>query len=339
VFSTFNSLPFAWGWPCATGVLRQAAADFRVIEEMGFEPEGAGEHVWLWLTKTFCNTHEITLQLARLSGVGIRDVGYAGMKDRNAVTSQWFSVAVPETREPDWKKLESESLAVGQVTRHSRKLRRGSHRGNRFQLYIRDLRGDPGKLESRLEGVARNGAPNYFGAQRFGRDGGNLEAARRMFLKELRVNNRYKRGIYLSAARSELFNQVLAGRVEAGTWNRNIDGDVMMLNGKRSYFQVEKWDALLEARLSEHDIHPTGPLWGAGNVVGSEARRVEEDILASMSLYTDGLEKYGMKHERRALRMVPAGIEWSIEGGVLNLSFSLQKGEFATSLIREVVDC
>jgi tRNA pseudouridine13 synthase len=339
VAQSLPDLPRALGMPDATGITRSIPGDFTVTEIMDVEPVGKGEHVWLLITKTGLNSQSVVTELAKLCSTATRDTGYAGLKDRNAVTTQWFSVAVSTSHEPDWQALDSEQISVKKVVRHTRKLRRGTHRGNHFSLRFRDVSGDHAEIGNRIEQISARGTPNYFGEQRFGRNGNNLVAAEKMFRNQARIRDRHRRGLYLSAARSLLFNLVLARRVTDNNWDRYLGGEVMMLNGKKSFFRVEAWDEELDARLKELDIHPTGPLWGKGQVVESVAHRLEEEVLADESLFREGLEGYSMKHERRPLRMCPRSIDWSWDSNTLELSFELGRGEFATSLIREIIEC
>jgi len=185
------------------------------------------------------------------------------MKDRHAVTRQWFSVRRPAGTPADWSALEVEGAQVLEVSRNNRKLRRGAHSGNQFRIVVRgSANSDPetsGELvQQRTRTIVEQGVPNYFGEQRFGREGGNLQLAEALFAgKRLK---RDKRSFALSSARAWLFNQVLQQRVEAGTWSELQAGDVAALDGSGSIFAVEELDETLEKRCRELDLHPTGPL-------------------------------------------------------------------------------
>lgn len=329
----------AFGPPPAAGVLRRCPEDFVVDEVLGFHPDGEGEHVLLWVRKRGANTDWVARQLARLAGVRPADVSYAGLKDRDAVTSQWFSLRLAGAAEPDWSALAVDGVEVLEAVRHRRKLRRGALEGNRFQITVRDLQGERGTVAARLQAMAARGVPNYFGPQRFGRGGGNLEQAEALFAGRLRERNRSRRGIYLSAARSFLFNQVLSQRVEAGNWDAVLDGEALILAGSRSFFVAETADAETARRVADNDIHPSGPLWGRGEPpVQGAVRLLEEEALAPYPLFREGLEAAGMKQERRALRLPVSGLEWGFEDDdALRLRFFLPAGAFATSVVREVV--
>ena len=329
----------AHGEPPARGVLRSCPEDFAVDELPLVEPGGEGEHVLLHIRKRDTNTDWLARQLARFAGVRPVDVGYAGLKDRRAVTTQWFSVRLAGRPEPDWNALALAGVAVLEHGRHHRKLQRGALRGNRFTLTVRSLAGERDAIDARLRAIAECGVPNYFGEQRFGRGGANLDEAAAMLVEGRRVRDRHRRGLYLSAARAWLFNQVLAARVTAGTWDRAVAGDVMMLDGRRSHFRLDEADPSIAARLAQFDIHPSGPLWGAGErPVGVEALAIEDAALAGWEPWCQGLAKAGLKHERRALRLRVADLTWTYpEPDTLRLSFALTAGAYATAVLREIV--
>ncbi len=334
-----ESLPHAHGGPLATGVIRHCPEDFIVDEIAGFEVDGEGEHVVLRIRKRNTNTDWLARQLARLAGVPARDVGYAGLKDRQAVTTQWFSVCLAGREEPDWADLNSEDISVLQVQRHSRKLRRGALRGNRFELRIREFAADAAQLDDRLRTIQARGVPNYFGEQRFGIDGANLEQARAMF-EGKRIKSRHQRSMYLSAARSLLFNHLLAQRVERQSWNRAIPGDVMLLAGSNSYFVIDEVDDEIRRRVADFDIHPGGILWGRGRTESrGEAAALEAALAECFPLFCEGLERAGLKAARRALRVRPENLQWTHrpDRKQLELRFELPPGAYATAILREIV--
>ncbi|MDZ7663161.1 tRNA pseudouridine(13) synthase TruD [Thiohalophilus sp.] len=334
----WSSLAYALGQPTVTGVLRQRVDDFVVEEQLGFEPIGEGQHVWLWIEKRERNTQDIAQLLARHAGVRSNAVGFSGMKDRRAITRQWFSLDLAGKVGPDWSALSDDGLSILQATRHGKKLRRGVHKTNRFEITLRDLQGDTATLHDRLTAIGQSGVPNYFGAQRFGRDEANLDWARRLFAGE-RINNRNKRSIYLSAARSLLFNQLLSQRVSEGTWQRALEGDVMQLAGSHSIFVPEAIDETIQQRLMEMDIHPTGPLWGRGELKsGGTVKAMEQQLADAYPDYCQGLEQAGLKQERRSLRLAVKQLDWFQQGRQLTLGFELETGAYATGVIRECID-
>ncbi len=335
-----DTLPFAHGGPAGRGILRAAPEDFMVEEVAGFEPDGEGQHMLLWVEKRGVNTDWLAGRLARFAGVKRRDVGYAGLKDRHAVTRQWFSVDLAGRDVPDWSALGIAGVTVLRAERHGRKLRRGALAGNRFRIILREVEADPECLAVRLAMVRREGVPNYFGPQRFGRDGVNLEAAAAMF-EGRRVKDRHTRGLYLSAARAFLFNTVLARRVAAGNWQRHLPGDVMMLAGSRSHFRAEAADPELDARLAAFDIHPSGPLWGRGDLpTRAAARDLEARLPADHPLFCHGLEQAGLDQERRPLRLPVPDLAWTHDPDTrtLTLTFTLPAGAYATTVIREIIE-
>lgn len=335
----FDSLSYALGVPPVSGVMRTRPEDFFVDEVLGIEPEGKGEHVLLRIEKRNTNTQWLADQLARYAGIPKRDVSYAGLKDRNAVTRQWFSLGLAGTTEPDWENLGIENVTVLQHARHRRKLRRGTLQGNRFQLVIRDLQGDLTALQARLQQLVQQGVPNYFGDQRFGHDGANLQQALAMFQGK-RIKDRHKRSLYLSAARSCLFNELLSARVAAGSWNQAIAGDVVLLAGTNSYFVADSIDAEILQRLDSFDIHPSGCLWGRGeSPAQAQAAVLEDNLLQVHPEFCRGLEQAGLKQERRSLRLQVADLEWELDAPnqQLRLRFFLPAGSYATTVLRELV--
>ena len=334
-------LPRAHGEAVLSARMRSVPEDFQVEELPSFEPSGSGEHLLLTVEKRGMNTAYAARLLAEWAGVQEMAIGYAGLKDRHALTVQRFSVHLPKRVAPDIALLEREGeLRVLDHHWHSRKLPRGALAGNRFGLLLRDVQGAPDAIDQRLARIAEAGVPNYFGEQRFGREGDNIAQARSMVAG--RRVRREQRGILLSAARSQLFNRVLAARVERGDWSRALPGEVWMLDGTRSVFGPQPLDEALDARLQQMDIHPTGPLWGRGalrsadDVAGIEnAALADEESLALKK----GLERAGLSQERRALRVRAGGLEWTRPApGTLSLTFSLPAGSYATAVLAELGD-
>lgn len=326
------------GAPEGSGSIRSRAEDFRVAELPLVDPSGEGTHLWLEVEKRGANTHWVAEKLAAAAGIHPRDVGYAGLKDRRAVTTQWFSVALQEASSPEWESWQIPEARILQARHHTRKLKRGALRGNRFRIVLRDLAGDVEGLEERIRAVAASGVPNYFGPQRFGHGGRNVERGIRWLTHGGRLP-RNKKSVYLSAVRSELFNRVLSARVEQGNWNRIIDGDVAVLDGSRSLFACRMPDPDLERRCACFDIHPTGPLPGSGGRLPAErsALEIETSALAENQVVISGLASAGLEAARRSLRLYPEQFEWTWEGPDLVLAFQLPAGGYATSVLRELV--
>ncbi|MET0067851.1 MAG: tRNA pseudouridine(13) synthase TruD [Candidatus Thiodiazotropha sp.] len=333
-------MPGASGPPLGSGVIRSVAEDFQVDEVLGFEPDDDGEHVLLHIRKRDTNTQWLAGELARWVGIPPGDVSYAGLKDRHAVTTQWFSLRMTHRSEPDWQTFDNPLIEVLAAHRHRKKLRRGALRGNRFQLRIRALSAEPEAMDVRLAQLRSAGMPNYFGEQRFGHDYQNLDRAAEIFSKHRRRVSRNLRGLVISAVRSQLFNQVLAQRIEQGNWNRPVPGDYYMLEGTRSGFSDEQEEeSRLTIRCETQDIHPSGPMWGRGRpLVSAQTAELEQTVLEPFEAWRNGLEHVGLQQERRPLRVRLADLDWSFEsGGDLLLSFFLPAGSYATALLRELI--
>jgi len=335
-------------WPAAypalglSAVLKARPEDFEVEEILGFEPDGEGEHLLVQVEKRGLDTSEVAKLLAVHLEIAPRAVSWAGRKDRHAVTRQYFSVQWSQPETPDLTPLNGDKLHILEVLRHRRKLRPGFNRGNRFRLRLTGVKGDTGAVDERLALIAARGVPNYFGRQRFGRDAQNIQAARDMLARgNLRRVPHGRRSLWLSAARSYLFNTVLAARVRADNWDRLLPGELVMLEGSRSFFLAEAINADLEKRLREHDVSPSGPLPGLvrkGAPVG-EALAFEQAALREEADMLDGLIKAGVLAARRALRLVPKNLHWRWEDeATLALDFELPTGAYATIVVAELAD-
>jgi tRNA pseudouridine13 synthase len=334
---TLPAWPFVYGGPSGRGKIRAFPEDFIVDEILAFEPSGAGEHAFLQIRKTGENTEYVARQLARFAGVRQRDIGFAGLKDRHAVTTQWFSVWLPGKPDPDWSAFASASIEMLQAIRHARKLQRGALSGNRFTLVVRDWQGDQEKTDSRLTAVKAKGFPNYFGEQRFGHQGRNVEQALSLFRGK--KFGREQRSIYLSAARSFLFNQALAARVERQVWDRPLPGEICMLDKSHSRFKAEVSDQTIAGRIEKGEIHPTGILWGRGDSGASDAvAALEAEVIACFPELARGLENSGVETERRSLRINVQDLAWEFSDDRLLLRFSLPAGSYATALLREIIE-
>jgi tRNA pseudouridine13 synthase len=332
-------LPYAHGLNRSRVDFKIQPADFLVEEELGFELTGQGEHLWVWIEKTGLNTADVARQMAKLVGTRPENIGYAGLKDRVGVTRQWFSIPT-EADLPTDAFAGVNGLKMLSQKRNGRKLRRGSHRSNHFTITLRNVSETQSALDTLTTLLQSKGVPNYFGKQRFGHEGKNLNQAEALFAGSLARSSRYQRGLYLSAARAFLFNQILASRVQSGNWDQTLSGDVMALAGSASVFKSEQGDPELLSRLNALDIHPTGPLWGAGSLATSEEAGILESSLADNYVeFTQGLEKAGMKQERRSLRLIPENLRITpADEKCLVLEFTLPKGTFATSVLREMVE-
>jgi tRNA pseudouridine13 synthase len=315
-YTTLPQWPKAYPASGASAALKRLNEDFIVTELPLQLPSGEGEHIWLDIEKKGANTAFVAQQLAEAASVQERDVGYAGLKDRYAITRQWFSIYLPKGETPDLTLLQHPEFKILSQSRHVKKLRPGDLQGNRFRIVLRDVNGDRDAIEANLEAVASHGVPNYFGAQRFGHDGGNVQQGLAMLAREIRVRNPKKKGIYLSAVRSFVFNEVLALRIQQGLWGNTLPGDVMDEAGR-----------------------PTGPLWGRGRVITTDrAQALENGVAERHATLCDGMEHAGLDQERRALVASPVGMSWAWpQANQLVLTFSLPAGNYATSVLNEIL--
>jgi tRNA pseudouridine13 synthase len=328
--------PRAFGAPLGRGRLRAEPEDFLVDEDLGFAPSGAGSHVLLKVRKRSANTDWVARELARAAGCRPHDVGYAGLKDRHAVTTQWFSVPLPRGRAvSELAAIRGTDFEVLEAHAHAKKLPRGALAGNHFTVRVRDLQADETQLAERLNAISASGVPNYFGPQRFGRDAGNL----RKITRDPNAIHPRERTYVLSAARSLIFNAVLAERVAEGTWHQLEVGDVANLDGRGSVFPVDAVDDTLRDRAVRLDVHPTGPLWGSDEPMSSgRIRELEERVAAEFDEPCALVIAAGMRQERRSLRLAVRDLDWRREGTDLVLRFGLTKGSFATTVLREVIE-
>lgn len=333
--------PRALGGVLSTVILKREPRDFIVDELLGFDPAGDGEHDLLHIEKTDSNTAWLARQLARYAGIPPKDVGYCGLKDRRSVSSQWFSVRRPSGSGTNWSDFDLPGVRLLQHARHDRKLRPGSHSANRFRLVLypceplEETSGD--RLVERLCDITSSGVPNYFGAQRFGNAAGNVDLARRVFGG--RRVKREQRSIAISAARSFLFNEILARRVENATWNQLLPGDVANLDGSGSVFAVQEVDDELRQRLATLDIHPTASLWGEGAPRSSgEPAAIERGVAEAHGDLSGGLVAARVAAASRPTRIVPKDMRWGLAADRIKLEFTLRRGEFATTLLREAFE-
>lgn len=332
-----------WARACGPAELsariRSVPEDFRVEEVLGFAADGEGPHVLLTVQKREANTHWVAEQLAKAAGIPGREVGYAGLKDRHAVTVQHFTLNIDRKPEPDWSALAGDGIKVLKSARHRRKLKTGALEGNRFRLVLRDLGGPMDSLLPRLQAIQRQGVPNYFGVQRFGRGAANLSKAEAALSGRLRIHDRRLFSLLLSTARSLIFNDLLSERVKAGNWNKLLSGEVLMLDGSHSVFQAQEGDPELPRRLEQRDVHPTGPLWGRGEPLTSgEVQALEARVAERHPALAQGLVKVGVEMARRSLRLPVKDFTWQETDEGLVLEFFLPAGAYATTVLGELVN-
>ena len=357
--------------PIKQALYKAKPEDFVVNERLEVDFTGEGEHLWLHIKKSGINTAYLAKLLSEWADIPLRDVGYSGLKDRQALTTQWFSLRLPKKQKPDSDFApvdikEHETVKIIAEHWHNKKLNRGTHNANQFVITLRDIEfakdqtlGDKSSVEQHLQTISKTGVPNYFGPQRFGFGGNNIREALNLFARPLKSTSSAKKknkrksavreqnSMELSAARSLIFNQILAARVQDGSWNTGLNGDVFNLNGSGSIFASEHMDETLQARLASGDIHPTAVMWGAGNnKVAGDAGELENTVVqqdALLAALATGLEQREVKAQRRALRLPVEDLSWrwaDEQDGeqTLVLSFTLTTGSFATSVLASVVE-
>ena len=331
--------PRAHGAPLPLAELKALPDDFHVEEQLSFAPSGGGPHWLLRVEKRNANTRWIAAEIARLAQVPSAAIGYAGLKDRRAVTVQWFSVPALATTADHWSAVRTAEFRVLEVQRNARKLKRGALTGNRFRIRLRNAAWSREQLDLKLSALRAHGVPNYFGPQRFGREGYNLDRVAAWAKSGQPPRDRAQRGFALSAARSLIFNAVLARRVEAGNWSQLSPGDLASLEGSGSHFHVTALDDDILRRSMALDIHPSGPLWGRGDPeTQGHALALECEVAGEFQDVAKLLAGEGLTQERRPLRSVVSDLTLEADAGTITLGFTLGRGQFATSVVREICE-
>ncbi len=362
-------LNYAYGQPDCQGIYKVIPQDFRVEEQIAYELSGEGEHLWCWVEKTGENTDWVLQQLAKWAGVSPSKIGVAGQKDRHAVTRQWFSIQLAGLVNLNIDDFKVKNVTILKTLRHQRKLQTGGLSGNRFTVIIRNVQPFEGNdtdviqsLQARLNQIKEQGVPNYYGEQRFGIHGRNIKQGEKLLAGGLPKVKRNQKSLFLSAIRSWMFNVLLSERIKQQNWNQLLPGDVLQLEGSNKWF-VEDDSTGLAERVNTLDVHPTGALFGQG-VLPTEksALKIEQSIAEHFKSWITGLDEYGVKQDRRALRLLPLELEWQWIASsadcadalsmafdklplksdwhtapVLQLSFSLRSGSYATMVMRELL--
>lgn len=353
-----RDLPNPYRPSIAHAIYKQCPADFIVNELLSMDFCENGEHLWLCLRKTNLNSQYVAKLLAKWADIPVKDVGFSGLKDRHAITTQFFSLRIPKKISPsvDFAQFlqqhsalnTDENLEILAQHWHDKKLQRGTHKFNQFIITLKQVRGDKTAIENQLELIKMHGVPNYFGEQRFGREENNLAQAVALFNKSLplkanRPKDKEKISLYLSSARSELFNAILAKRVRENSWQTPILGDVMNLAGSHSFFTPEIIDETITQRLASADIHLTGAMWGMGELQSfGDVAKLEQSVIDSnpdYQLFANGLAEFGLQQQRRALRLLPTDLTWQwLDDERLQLQFVLPAGSFATTILSCLMD-
>lgn len=323
------------GIPKSTATFKLTPEDFQVNEFFDGPFSGEGEHIVVKIEKRGLTTEAVVKSLARMINKPEKSISYAGLKDRQALTTQWLSIHAPGEHIAGLETCEGQGFRVLEVTRHHKKLRPGFLAGNRFIIRLHAI-SDENDLITRIERLISQGVPNYFGEQRFGREGGNLMKAEDMLVHGRKVKDRFLKGIYCSAARSWLFNLILSKRVADLSWNVPLNGDMMQLSGSNSIFAIDAVDEELIKRVQEKDISPASPLPGKSK---SKADRLAliNTLYREWQPWIDGLERLGLEEAWRANMLHVKEFEYVIENNSVQLSFTLPPGTYATTVLRELV--
>jgi tRNA pseudouridine13 synthase len=336
-----GALPFVTAeLPGSGGTVRAVPEDFQVDEVPADLPSGAGPHLYLRVEKRGRTTRDVVRALARALGVPERDAGFAGMKDRDAVTTQWLSF--PVAKDPDPSALAAPGLRVLEASRHVNKLRTGHVRANVFSIAVRGA--DPGRARAAAEALADRGLPNFFGPQRFGTEGRNAEIGRALLRGEATPEarraerDRFLRRLSISAYQSLLFNRWLAERMADGLFATALPGDVMKKLDSGGLFTCE--DVTVDGpRVARFEISPAGPMFGHKlRAAAGDALRREERILAAEAIALADFARGGGEAEgtRRAARL-PVRVDVAPEGDGYRARFELPKGSYATVVLRELM--
>ena len=340
VYPDIEHWHYMHGKPGSLGRLKAEPEHFIVTETLPFSPCGSGEHLYLQIRKKGVNTGFLAQQLAEHYDVKERDVSFAGRKDKQALTTQWFSVWLPGQSNSASANFRYPDCEILQSQWHNKKLRPGNIEQNQFDITITEceLSDD---IESRIDTVRDNGVPNYFGAQRFGNINqqgiaGNLAMAQYLLNGET-IRKREKRSMAISALRSWLFNQFVSERLR--TWQAApLSGDVMSLAGSNSFFVAEELNEEIISRLSVRDIQLSAPLWGKGELDSlAKSQHWENSIAEQHKQLCSTLERMELKQERRKMLLYPGDLTYELKDDQLRLKFSLPTGCFATSVIRELL--
>ncbi len=328
-------LPYPWGEPAARALIKANCPDFEVTEVLGFEPEGQGEHLFLWVEKQDLNTADLARAIAADNGLDFRSISWSGLKDRRALTRQWLSVHLPGNDQIRLRD-EGQGYRLLRQLRHRSKLRPGTHRANRFRVRLREFEGFDRNARRQIEAIGARGFANYFGVQRFGKRDNVAQAIESLGRRRL---PRQRRSLLISALRSELFNRILARRIELDHWCEPLDGDVFMLRGSRSVFQESLSDEL-RRRFADGDISSCGSLYGSGNILLRDLpAAIEAEVLAQHPQPVERLDAVGARRDLRSLRAHAEDLafEFDTTEAVLTLEVELAAGCYLTSLLDHFV--
>lgn len=326
-------------FPGVGGRIRGQTDDFEVEEVPSYEPCGTGDHLYLWIEKRDVGPEFLARTIAQRTGVPVGAIGTAGLKDRYAVTRQW--VSVPKEAEPRLKEIDGGGIRVLSVSRHGNKLKPGHLRGNRFRILVRDAdRSKHDALTAILERLRSHGMPNFYGPQRFGRDGSTAELGWKCLTGELKRRVRpFQFKFALSAVQSLLFNDYLSRRLADGLLRTVLEGDVMMKWPAGGMFVAEDVPAE-QVRLDARETVTGGPMFGSRTYAarGVAAGR-EAEVLKANNVLPSAFDRFGKlatgTRRHNLIYLDDLTADWEPDG--LRLAFFLPSGSYATVLLREVM--
>ncbi|GBU09685.1 tRNA(Glu) pseudouridine(13) synthase [Gammaproteobacteria bacterium] len=365
--SLIKPLQYLYQAPKSNGILKTYPEDFCVKEHLGFDlnnsgdPHHGGEHVFVYIQKRNANTMFVAEALSKHLKIHPKLISHAGLKDRNALTEQWFGIHLPGKETPDLLSLEHPEFKVLKQVRHNKKLKTGALAGNFFKLIVRDIN-DKIDVESRLAQIKLTGVPNYFGEQRFGHEDGNLSKAIAWSKGLGRIPDRSRRSFFLSAARSFFFNSIVSARLENGSYATPLIGDQVQFTDGNSYFTVKAEDLTdVTTRFKLGLLRITAPLIGKApwKSAQQEILSLDTDNINNIeNLNEFGLDKIDLFEKnivstypelfkllvketathRRAISLMPQDLSWNwLDDATLEVSFYLPSGCYATTIMREVV--
>lgn len=324
--------------PTIAATIRKEPEDFQVEEIPAYPPAGEGSHLFLLVQKKLRTTDEVIRALAKQLRLPAGQIGCAGLKDRVALTRQWLSVPAAARGRLDSFRLEG--VTVLETGLHTNKLKTGHLKGNRFRVRITDLQPQDGEeIAWRCTILKEKGVPNYFGPQRFGRDGRNEIVGRDLLASQAGRHDKRTLRLLLSAVQSGLFNDLLARRLSSGMFHRALVGDVMIKADTGGRFLCED-PGLDQPRMDAGEIHPSGPIFGPKmQAAEGEPGDMEREVLDASDLTAAAFTRFPKltRGTRRSLRLMPEELKAEPDENSVMLSFNLTSGSYATSVIRELI--
>ena len=326
------------------GRIREISEDFIVEEIPAYEPNRAGEHLFINLTRSGMNTRYLMDKLASILELKKDDIGYAGLKDRYAVVTQTFSIffGYEKPAIDDVKEIISNALpvTVNWAEYHSKKIRSGHLRGNKFTIKVNKLDVSISQAWELTEDILRTlkeqGLPNYYGPQRIGVEGNNMNRGYEIIKGRLRLRDRWLNRFLVSSYIDHIFNIYIAERIEKGFYDKLMLGDIAKKASTGGLFVVENLEEE-QLRYDCHEINFTAPIYGPKMwFAEKDSEKFERRILEEAEITLEELKKVKVRGSRRVGRINPEiKVEKTDKG--LKFQFSLPKGSYATTVLREIM--